>query len=100
MREIFKKIKKHFVLLLGCFVLLLGTGLFFNGLFNFSSHGLFNFSSHCYSEKTVPGGGIPGGGLTGGLVATDSSHFYPTAGAVLIVFGLLLLKTGRKERQK
>jgi len=85
MREIFKTIKEHFILLFG-------TGLFI--------YGLFSFDSGYYLGKT------------GLRVFVSETHFYPittyycyndtslvllTIGAIFIVIGLLKMRKKRDE---
>ena len=79
MKETFRIIKKHFILLLG-------TGLFTCGLFNFNNgvhtgHGglLMPRSGETYPVATY-------------YYYTDTTLFWLTIGAILIVIGLLKMR--------
>lgn len=86
MRDILKIIKRHFILLLG-------TGLFTYGLFNFSSgyhssKGMWEL----FSEKVYP--------VSTYYYYNDTSLILLTIGAIFIVIGLLKLKKEREANLK
>jgi len=90
MRKIFKIIKENFFLL----ILLLGVGLFTNSLFSFDSASYF--INGVGSEFDFIGE------LPSGVESTYYSYDYSTRGnltigAILIVFGLIKIRT-KKEK--
>ena len=88
MREIFRTIKKHFILLLGM------------GLF---TYGLFSFDSGYYLGKIslMPPPGIYTYPITTYYYYSDTSLILLTVGVIFIVIGLLKIKTQKvKIEQK
>ncbi len=94
MRKIFKIIKENFYVI----ILLLGVGLFVNGLFSFDSD---SYSIDGVNKK--PFREIPSS-IDTYPVAISTYYYYDsvskdnlTIGAILIVFGLLKIRTKKSE---
>jgi len=89
MKEIFKIIKEHFILLLG-------TGFFTFGFFNFSSK--FHYASGFASStiKFIPDTTYPIS-ISTYYYYTDASLILLTIGAIFIVIGLLKMRKKKGE---
>ena len=99
MRELFKIIKENFFLL----ILLLGIGFFINGLFSFDSNSYSISGFHSVSDLASAFPELPSGVDTY-PVAITTYYYYDysarnnlTKGAILIVLGLIKLRTKKDK---
>ena len=99
MRELFKIIKENFFLL----ILLLGIGFFINGLFSFDSNSYSISGFHSVSDRIGGSPELPSGVDTY-PVAISTYYYYDysarnnlTKGAILIVLGLIKLRTKKDK---